>query len=163
MLDPLAVIAAWNELMTRRGLARWEPSRRTVEDAGVFLAWCRSRQVDPDRYMRARFDAIGYRHRLSFRQLPSDKFLTKFRSHGDRKQAAAVADERIAARVEDDTPRDGTRLIAMWENAKARFAASGAHEVCRASARTFTGGWQAASVWCGQCPQAQGCARDRSR
>lgn len=86
-MTPSEVIAIYNDVITRKGLERVFRTGGTVfEDAQRFLDWCRRRDVDPERYIRARHEAVHWKHRIPFRTLGSEKFLAKFRAWGDQHQ-----------------------------------------------------------------------------
>jgi len=120
-----------------------------------FLKFCDSNSIDPDRFIRARHDATGWRFRVSLARLYQVQpgFLAKFREFGDDKQASTQLAEKLATTVVEDTDRRST-LTVLSESAKAEFAAT--PEVCLAS-HDITLGWHPQSVWCRACALAVDC------
>ena len=94
------LIGIYIHVLEAHGLTRPRSlGRRVYEQAVRFLRWCTENQVDPERYIRARHDAIKWKHRIPLDRLASPKFLIKFREWGDDKQAEEVSQDRLAAKA----------------------------------------------------------------
>lgn len=97
-MTPVDVLACYRRVLTTHGL---QPPRRVtpkaVRDATAFLRWCTARQVDPERYLRARHEALGWSRRIPLDRLGSEKFLLTFRQWGDQHQAHQVGQDRLTA------------------------------------------------------------------
>ena len=120
-----------------------------------YLEWCRASAVDPERFIRARHDATGWRFRIPLARLyqVSDGFIEKFKDWGDGKQVETQINEHLATIVVADTDCK-TELTALSERAKAEFAQT--PEVCLLSP-DMTLGHHPESVWCVQCRLAAEC------
>lgn len=152
-----AVVHLYNRL-TRRcpGVprdARGQPvgrkvTRSSVEEGTAFLRFCVAQGFDPERFILARHEAIGWRARVPLRELPNvgDNFLDHFRTWGDAAQVDAV---RVVEPVEDLD-----QLGTYAEQLKALHAA-GSRETCMYLPDTR--GWHPDSVWCQGCPLADPC------
>jgi hypothetical protein len=160
--DPIDLLAVYNRVMTANGLSGKPMSKtpnkktgRSMRDGvASFGEWCVRNNVDPGRFIRARHEAIRFRYRISFEQLASDKFLTKFRQFGDDRQSAVQEQDRLSDQVEDDTPLDSDELRHVWEQVKRANALD--RELCMLN-YDMTGGWNPRSLWCGDCPIANEC------
>lgn len=107
------LISIYNRVIEARGLKRhFTVSAAMTKGARDFAAWCEINSVDPERWIRARHEAIGYRSRIRFDQLASDKFLPKFREWGDSHQAHEIFQDRIAGTVVDVRAFDPTGFLA---------------------------------------------------
>jgi hypothetical protein len=163
--DPAALLAIYNGLLLAHGL----PERRITQSSSAKIrsglrklrAWCVENGADPERYMYARHQAIGWSRRLSLEQLakPPALFLERYQDWGDDWAAYSLGQESARAQVEDDTPRDGTTLIVLWERMKAIYALD--KELCMAV--EVTGGYNAQSPWCQACAVAAECGGRRGR
>ncbi len=154
LMTPTALIVLYNAVLESNGLTR--PRTQgigEVQAARKFLAWCAVEGVDPERWIRARHDAIGYRRRIRLKQMASAKFLPKFMAWGDGKQAAQVAQERIALEVIDLTEAD-PGVTPLTEAMKRTLADS--PEICAVD-QELTGGWHPRSEWCRGCRAVDFC------
>ncbi len=135
-----------------------KPTKPAMEQCKAFLAWCSVEKVNPERFVRARHDATGWRFRVPIVRLPvvSDAFVDKFREWGDDKQAAVQMDERLASIVVADTNR-ARELTTLSERAKSEFV--DAPQLCRLSA-DITLGYHPASEWCQRCQLSKPCRED---
>jgi hypothetical protein len=148
------MLVIYNRVVTGNGLAQKPLSRSMRAELSEFAAWCVKWQVDPERYILARHDAVGYRHRIAIGSLASAKFLARFKGFGDDRQAAAMEQDRLALQVEDDHDRGGVELRSLWEQMKRTYALD--RPMCRASS-DVTGGWNPRSKHCRECPEAPAC------
>lgn len=151
---------AYNRALISGGLKPLPPYwygrlRNHFAELGDF---CESKGIDPERWVRAKHEAIGWRFRVKVTQLSnaSEAFLGNYLAWGSNVQAEAQSQEEIAASVVLDGPgADG--LTILGEAVKRRFAAS--PEVCLVS-EDLTRGWHAQSSWCQSCPLAMQCRGD---
>lgn len=160
-LGPGDVLWAYNAVMAEAGLPALDmrQTRRKgdkltrYEQLAQFAAWCGENGVDPRRYIRARHEAIGYKHRIAVKSLRSDSFLKSFRRFGNDRQAAFEGQLRVQAAVVDDSDHRGGELRELWELMKRRIAGT----VECAIDTDMTGGWNPRSPWCRDCALADEC------
>ena len=115
-------------------------------DLAAFGAWCAARGVDPERYIRARHEAVGFAVRLRVRQLASDKFLASFREWGDGRQAEVQSQAAIGRTLE----RAG-RASTLAERVRATTTD---RDACRADPLTWR---DDTSPTCAACPARHAC------
>jgi hypothetical protein len=130
-------------------------SEPALEQCADFMRWCKSESVDPERFIRARHEATGWRFRIPLGRLSgvSPVFVDKFKEWGDGKQTETQIDEKLAAIVVDDTDRSA-HTTALSERVKLEFAES--PETCLLSI-DLSLGWHPESVWCSKCRLAEAC------
>ena len=161
--DPATILSIYNRVLTANGLAA-KPMSKTPRKGGrkvvmresliEFGQWCVDNGVDPERWVRARHDAIGFRHRISIENLASPKFLPKFRDFGDDLQHEAQGQDRMAQAVVDDVPIDSDDLRFLSESLKRAYSMD--PELC-AMSQDLTGGWNPKSEWCRSCSAVGDC------
>ena len=163
-MTPEQVIVAYNRATARALKPGQRPltqsAKKTRRDAAAFLAWCSSESVDPVRLIMARHEAIRWRVRVPLASMKqaSPAFLAKFRDWGESVQGEAQSQARIARQARTE-PAHHHKATILGESLKAAMAQD--PNVCLASPET--GGWVADSAWCGACPVAPDCRRQRAR
>lgn len=121
----------------------------SVREATTFLRFCQEQAVDPERWIVARHEALGWKARLALKDLHhvGDNYLDHFKTWGD---ARAVEATRTVQPIEDYDA-----LAPFAEQLKATYAH--ASDLCMVTPDTR--GWHPASTWCQRCPQAEACRR----
>jgi len=158
-MTPATFLRVYNRV-TQEGVTRqtWvrQASTKALRESADVLTFCAAHGIDPERWVRAKHDAIGWRFRVKLTHLTrsTPRFMENFQSWGDDRQAGEIQQERFVSACEDDDDRT-TEVIPLYEQAKAVFVS--VREVCQGSSRALTGGWHPRSRWCGDCPRAAGC------
>lgn len=121
-------------------------NRQSVKEATDFLRFCAENAIDPERWIVARHEALGWARRLGLKDLGhvGPNFLDHFRTWGDTR---AMDAQRAVQPVEDFD-----RLSTYAEQLKARCTD---REVCMVLPDTR--GWNPASAWCEKCELATRC------
>lgn len=120
----------------------------SVKEATAFLRFCAEHAIDPERWIVARHDAMGWKARVALAELHrvSDNYMAHFQTWGDSRAAEATRT------VE---PEDLDRPGPYAEALKATYAADPA--LCMVQPETR--GWHPGSDWCRACPEAERCRR----
>jgi hypothetical protein len=135
------LLRQYNQIGARWGLPPRKATATARREAAAFLTWCQGQKVDPERYIRARLEAVGGRVRVPLKTLPSEKFLGTFRSFGDQRQAAQVSQERIAISVIPAGPAE-----TLFEMMRRTLTGT---RLCGRD--VMTGGYSPTSPTCGTC------------
>ena len=158
-MSPRQCLRTYNRLTARfcdgvRVFPR-KATKSSMEQCEAYLGWCKMAGIDPERFIRARHDATGWRFRIPLARLHQvgEGFVDKFKDWGDGKQAESQINERMTAIVADDTDRTKD-LTTLSERAKAEFFQT--PEVCIMSL-DLTLGHHPRSEWCRQCRLATAC------
>lgn len=93
-MTPHEFFAAQNRVRVRWALPALKMTADRLRESQEFLDWCREQDIDPDLYVRARYDAVAGARGILIGQLKSPKFLKSFKQWGDRKQSAVRREER---------------------------------------------------------------------
>lgn len=148
-MTPADLISIYNRVIEPRGLKRYPHISKAMGHAiREFLTWCEVRSVDPERWIRARHEAQGFRRRIRFGQLRSEKFLPKFREWGDQHQAGQAMQHRLSKQAIDG---GYSRYGYLAETIKR----STVPEVCIHDAMTI---YSSESKTCGSCRLRVQCA-----
>ena len=97
-MNPRQCLRLYNRLTARFcDGARVFPRRLTssaLAQSADFLRWSQAEGIDPERLIRARHDATGWRFRIPLARLHlvAPGFLDKFREWGDDRQASVQID-----------------------------------------------------------------------
>ena len=123
-----------------------------------FLKWCATHGIDPERFIRARHDAVGWRFRIPLDRLHQvgQAFVDNFTEWGDGKQAETQLNEDLSSIVVHDTNRNA-EITVLSEQAKTTFKDT--PWLCLLSS-DITLGWNPASQWCRGCELAIRCKSD---
>ena len=134
-------------------------TRQVKSDLSQLLSFCDKHNLDPERWIRAKFDAVDHAFQIPIPALTGStpEFLEKFRDWLEDKQAADMGTDRLNASVVEDTPRDGVELIMHAEIAKLAYVLSGEQEICLLLSLDMTLGWNPASEHCRVCRLAEEC------
>ncbi len=116
-------------------------------------AWCSAAGVDAVRYVRARFEATRWAHKIAPEALASPKFMAKFRAFGEDRQASEIGQDGLAERVLTDTSRWGAEVTLLAESVKRALVDN--RVACAAD--PVTAGWNPRSSWCAGCDNASAC------
>ena len=148
-------------------LRKLEPlrqQRNALPDMARFLQWCREKKVDPERFMRFRFEQIA--KPIGIASLRSEKSLAAFREWGDDESVATQHGEQLTARA---FTADEDRIVALsyppsraQERLRADYLAQGQVEACRVE-RRFTGGYDPRSQHCPRCPGKHLCLLEQNK
>ena len=153
-----ALFTLYNDLMIENGLDpmpdRW--FRSSAESFQRLGAYCADRGFDPERWIRAKHAATGWRFRIGPKKLAhaTAAFIAKYRDFGNQIQGEAQHQAQMVGAAEADTPWT-SELIVLAEAAKRTYWMD--KEACRTFAPTFTGGYHPESKFCNGCPEAQAC------
>lgn len=146
----------YNRVHGEYGLAPLPGSRmRTLRKRfAAFAEWCDAEGIDPERWLRAKLDSTGGRFRIRISALTraSAEFMAHFRDWGAGVQAERQAQDRLQTQAVEDTPRDGSELVVLFEQLKRALEPG----LCMGTPEA--GGYTAASDICAVCPKAQPCA-----
>lgn len=154
MTEP-QLVAVYNRVLKSGGLPARICSARVVRQAGEFLFWCDRNGVDPERYIRARHDSIGFKNRIPINRLASYRFLEKFRQFGDAKQAHEVAQDNLAVTVVPDRAAESFAEALRASHGQYRHMAE-FRESCLIDVSTW---YNEQSVWCLSCDLNVECRR----
>lgn len=162
--EPVRILRTYNRLMREHGLPERRMYKTTAKEITELLrrfgAWCDQRGVDPERFIYARHQAIAWKRRVKLEQLASDAYLARFREWSEDWVAHSMEQEQLVSGTENDTPRDGSALIVLWERMKAIYQLN--KTVCM-SASDMTGGYNPRSSWCQECSEASACREAHAR
>jgi hypothetical protein len=157
--SPAELLNIYNNVVQRHGLPPKHLSKKGYAAMAVFGQWCRTNDVDPVAFIRARHEQMGWRYPIPIEKLAYGKgvpaFLAKFKEWGERKQSHALSQERIGDHVVTDTPLWGNELRHLGEVMKRQLRLD--PEACLLN-MDLTGGWNPRSPICSDCPVAETCA-----
>lgn len=131
------------------------PTPAVMKDASIVASFIRRHNLDPRLWIRSQFAARRGKHSVRLGSMASEKSLARHRAFGAANAAAALGQDLLRDQCQDDIPRDGVEPTFLSEAAKRALA--GSPEVCMASSRTLTLGWNPRSTVCGGCRMALRC------
>lgn len=130
-------------------------SKQALEQCQAYVTWCVGESLDPERFIRARHEATGWKFRIPINRLlaVSPAFVEKFLEWGDGRQSETQLNEKLNSIVVDDTDRDA-ELTTLSERIKLEFSES--PEACLLSI-DLSLGHHPASEWCRKCRLSEAC------
>jgi len=152
-----AVFGAYNQVLENHGLTPFPDGAfgRVRSHFMRIAKFCHEHKIDPERWIRARHEAVGWRMRLPLKQLASASpaFMAKFMDFGADLQAEAIHQESMVS-VAD---HGWSELRVFSEQLKQALGNDPA--LCLSAAETA---YHPESQWCDGCLHQRTC-RVRSR
>ena len=161
--DAAHAIRCYNRATQRlngiRGTYPIRHTRRSLRIASELVAWCKANDLDVDRWIRARHEAIGWKFRISLKCMigATDEYLIEYREWREVRVIEKEIDSRTSLAVVPDTSRVHD-LTVLGDVIKESY--SDEPDLCYGISTgpdPLSGGWHPESEWCQKCPRADDC------